>query len=256
MMPFTRLAMAPDPWLEQVVFIGGWCHSLYRRHPDAQELDYPPLLTLDTDIAIPPRLSAGKRDIRSRFLDHGFTEEFFGDDRPPATHYRLGDSASGFYVEFLTPLTGGNLDRKGGRKAMIEVAGIAAQRLRHIELPLRNPWTISFEAEGFVTGIRIANPVSFVAQKVLIQEERGRQDRAKDILYMHDTLEVFGGRLPKLREMWRNTVAPALHPRQAGKVKRAAAVLFGKLSDDVRRAAEASGEPSRRLPLRLRPGIR
>ena len=129
MMPFTRLAMAPDPWLEQVVLIGGWCHSLYRRHPDAQELDYPPLLTLDTDIAIPPRLSAGKRDIRSRFLDHGFTEEFFGDDRPPATHYRLGDSASGFYVEFLTPLTGGNLDRKGGRKAMIEVAGIAAQRL-------------------------------------------------------------------------------------------------------------------------------
>jgi hypothetical protein len=49
--PFSRLIAALEPYLDQVVIIGGWAHQLYRRHPAAQALDYPPLLTLDTDVA-------------------------------------------------------------------------------------------------------------------------------------------------------------------------------------------------------------
>ena len=42
--------------------------------------------------------------MRARLLAHGFTEEFLGEDQPPATHYHLGGEPSGFYAEFLTPL--------------------------------------------------------------------------------------------------------------------------------------------------------
>jgi len=41
---FGRLIEALTPWLDQVVIIGGWAPRLYRFHPWAQELDYPPVL--------------------------------------------------------------------------------------------------------------------------------------------------------------------------------------------------------------------
>jgi hypothetical protein len=43
--------------------------------------------------------------------------------------------------------------------------------------------------------VRVANPVSFLSQKILIQDVRDRKDRAKDILYIHDTIEIFAGHL-------------------------------------------------------------
>ena len=36
---FARLVDALEPWLDQVVIIGGWAHRLYRLHPLAQPLD-------------------------------------------------------------------------------------------------------------------------------------------------------------------------------------------------------------------------
>jgi len=53
--PFVQLIEALEPWLEQVVLIGGWAHRLYRLDPRAQTLRYPPLTTLDSDIAVPLR---------------------------------------------------------------------------------------------------------------------------------------------------------------------------------------------------------
>jgi hypothetical protein len=205
---FRRLVIALEPWLSQVVIIGGWAHQLYRLHPYAQKLDYPPLTTLDTDIAVPTKLPIGEQDIRTRLLSQGFKEEFVGDVHPPVTHYHLGGGTSGFYAEFLTPLVGGEYDRNHKRKATIEVAGIASQQLRHIDLLLKHPWSIDFELEGFAAQIQIANPVSYLAQKILIHAKRSRGDRAKDILYLRDTLEVFGARLPELRELWLAVVAP------------------------------------------------
>jgi hypothetical protein len=103
-------------------------------------LDYPPLSTLDADVAVPANLPVGEQDIRARLMAHGFTEEFLGDGHPPATHYRLGGEASGFYAEFLTPLIGSEYDRDRKRKATAEIAGITSQQLRHMELLLHHPW--------------------------------------------------------------------------------------------------------------------
>jgi hypothetical protein len=240
--PFGRLISALSPWLDQVVIIGGWAHQLYRRHPHALALSYPPLTTLDTDIAVPAKLPIREPDIRARLLAHGFTEEFLGNDRPPATHYLLSGEPSGFYAEFLTPLYGSEHDRRHRRKATIEGAGITSQSLRYIELLLNHPWSIDLESDGRTVSVPIANPVAFLTQKILIHKKRERHDRAKDILYMHDTLEVFGGRLPELSELWRSSVVPQLNSSSRGTVSRAPEVLFGDISDDIRRAAEISAE--------------
>jgi hypothetical protein len=91
---FARLIVALEPWLTQVVIIGGWAHRLYRLHPSAQHIEYLPLTTLDTDIAVPPRLKVIDKDVRERLIANGFEEERLGQDQPPATHYRLRDAKS------------------------------------------------------------------------------------------------------------------------------------------------------------------
>lgn len=182
---FTRLIVALEPWLTQVVIIGGWAHTLYRLHPNAQRIEYLPLTTLDTDIAIPARLKVIDKDLRERLIAHGFEEDRLGSDQPPATHYRLGDAKTGFYAEFLTPLFGPEHGRDGKPKATRRVAGVVSQQLRHLEILLLNPWTVSLSgSNGFPfvdpKEIRIPNPLSFLAHKVLIHKKRMRPKFAKD----------------------------------------------------------------------------
>ncbi|MBM3746370.1 MAG: hypothetical protein FJW34_11290 [Acidobacteria bacterium] len=237
LLAFARLITALDPWLDRIVIIGGWAHRLYRLHPRAQMLDYAPLTTLDTDIAVPAVLPVRERDIRDRLRAAGFVEEFFGDDQPPATHYRLGAEEGSFYVEFLAPLVGGEYDGRNKRTVTAQVGGVTVQRLRHISLLLDDPWEVDLDLAGVADGrrtVRIAHPARFLAQKVLIHAKRSRSNRAKDILYMHDTLEVFGLRLAELRAEWEATIAPQLHRRDSAKVRKASGTLFGEVTDDIR----------------------
>jgi hypothetical protein len=139
--PFSKFIEALDPWLDQMVLVGGWAHRLHRLDSRARQLDYVPLTTLDGDVAVPTKLKEAKRTVRERLLSAGFKEEFVGDDRPPATHYHYGE-AGGFYAEFLTPLVGSEYDRGGKRRATKEVGGVSSQRLRYIEILLISPWKI------------------------------------------------------------------------------------------------------------------
>jgi hypothetical protein len=107
------LCNALKPWLGEVVIVGGWAHRLYRFHEFAQPLDYQPLITLDTDVAVPKTLHVHEQNIAQRLHDHGFTESFLGDHHPPVTQYRLGSEQDGFYAEFLTPLLGSVYTRDG-----------------------------------------------------------------------------------------------------------------------------------------------
>ena len=167
-------------------------------------------MTLDADIAVPEHLPVGEQDIRQRLISSGFSEEFLGRDRPPATHYYLGDAPSGFYVEFLTPLVGSEYDRDNRRKATLEVAGVTSQRLRFIDLLLNRPWIIELSAGEFSGRVHVANPANFVVQKLLIHDRRDTDDRARDILYIHDTLKLFGSRLPELRTEWKLHLSPQM----------------------------------------------
>ncbi|MBI1805422.1 MAG: hypothetical protein HYR76_00030 [Ignavibacteria bacterium] len=232
--------------MPQVMIIGGWAHRLYRLHPSAQRIEYVPLTTLDTDIAVPARLKVIDTDMRERLIAHGFEEERLGSDQPPATYYRLGDANTGFYAEFLTPLYGPEHGRDGKAKATRRVAGVVSQQLRHLEILLLNPWTVSLSgSNGFPfedpKELRIPNPVSFLAHKVLIHKKRMRAKFAKDVLYIHDTLEIFGARLDNLNLEWRSEVKPKIHLNAVRKVQRAATDLFGQLNDPIRDAARMTG---------------
>ena len=236
--PFRQLIIALEPWLGDIVIIGGWAHQLYRRHPSAQSVSYNPLMTLDTDIAVPCELPVRDEDIRKRLVDNGFVEEFLGDAHPPATHYHLRDASSAFYVEFLAPLTGSHYDRTGRSKATIDVSGVASQRLRYIDLLLIHPWSVDFEFDDFRTKVQIPNPNSFLAQKILIHDDRASDKRAKDILYIHDTIEIFGSRLEELRLLWLGNIATTLSRKAARTVAEAHESMFGRISDDIRQAAQ------------------
>jgi hypothetical protein len=244
--PFGRLVEALNPWLREVVIIGGWAHRLYRLDARSQKLTYPPLTTLDSDIAVPTKVAAKGMSIRGRLLAAGFQEEFVDEDRPPATHYHL-HTHEGFYVEFLTPLVGSEHTRGGQRKATREVGGVSSQQLRYVDILLVKPWRIALsQANGFafksLKEVQVANPASFIAQKILIQRERDRKDRAKDILYIHDTIEALSENLSGLREIFENDVRPRLHARRVRELTGAAEALFGSVSDTIRESARmASG---------------
>jgi len=84
------------------------------------------------------------------------------------------------------------------------IAGVSSQKLRYIDLLLIAPWTVEIGRETrYPTRqdrrIQLPAPASFLAQKVLIRHERDRADRAKDLLYIHDTIQTFGPSLPTIR---------------------------------------------------------
>ena len=238
---FARLVEALEPWLDQVVIIGGWAHRLYRLHPLAQPLDYEPLGTLDTDVAVPLDLPAAGEQIRARLLERDFREELMGDMQPPAAHYRVESGDNSFYAEFLTPLEGSAVKRGGRRDVTARVSGVSVQKLRYLELLRQNPWDVMIApAVGYsMPGVRrvlIPNPAAFLVQKILIHEKRDRDRRAKDILYIHDTIETFGGNLAAIREQWQTNVRPALHAKAARVFERVAEEYFHEVDDTIREA--------------------
>ena len=84
--------------------------------------------------------------------------------------------------------------------------------------------------------MQIANPASFLAQKILIHRERDYKDRAKDLLYIHDTIEVFSEHLGELREIFKKEIRPTLHARRTAELKGASDGLFGRVDDTIREA--------------------
>jgi hypothetical protein len=239
---FARLVDALEPWIDQVVIIGGWAHRLYRQHPLAQPLDYEPLGTFDTDIAVPLDLPATGEQIRARLLERDFREELMGDMQPPAAHYRVVSGDNSFYAEFLTPLEGSAVKRGGRRDVTARVSGVSVQKLRYLELLLQNPWDVMIapatnDPTPGVRRILLPNAAAFLVQKILIHEKRDRDRRAKDILYIHDTIDTFGGNLAAIREHWQTNVRPALHAKAARVVERAAEEYFREVDDTTREAA-------------------
>lgn len=239
---FARPIDTLHPWLDQVVIIGGRAHRLYRLHSLAQSLDYEPLGTLDTDVAVPAQLPANGEGIRQRLLENGFCEELLGSMEPPVAHYHVAAGNSGFYAEFLTPLVGGEVKPGDKRDVTAQIAGVLVQKLRHLELLLNAPWEVAVApTNGYRTSgsrqVYVPNAAAFLAQKILIHDRRNRADKAKDILYIHDTIETFGGNLSMIREEWEGNVKPKLHLRASREVAGAAESHFQEVTDTIREAA-------------------
>lgn len=238
--PFAKLVQALEPWRNQLVFIGGWGHRLHRLDPRANQPDYQPVFTRDTDLAFANRVPM-EGDIKQSLFAHGFKEELSGDHRPPVAHYTLGDKDAGFYAEFLTPLVGSGRRRNGEADATVTQAGISAQKIRHLDVLLVDPWIISLGGtEGIPLPNRmdvlVANPLCFMVQKLLIQQYRPAHKKAQDILYIYDTIELFGALLGEFNSNWKACVAPSLGPLSE-EVKKLGAETFAGVNDMIRDAA-------------------
>jgi hypothetical protein len=83
----------------------------------------------------------------------------------------------------------------------------------------------------------VPNPVSFIVQKILVHDERKPGKKAQDVLYIHDTLELFGGALDELGALWADQIRPTLAARTAKRTEAAALALFQKVTDTIRDAA-------------------
>jgi hypothetical protein len=235
---FERLLEALEPWLDSVVIVGGWTLPLLRLHALAQPLPYAPLFTKDADVAVPPELRSKSGDARERLLARGFHENFFGDDKPPVAHYQFGDD-DGFYAEFLTSLAGSEFKR-GKKDVTAKIVGVTAQKLRHLEILFIEPWSVALpRAQDTVRvfNVKVANPVSYIVQKLLVHAKRKPGDQAKDILYVHDTIELFAASLNELRMVWTNRVSPALERRVSARMYEARDRIFGEVTDLTRKAA-------------------
>jgi hypothetical protein len=175
--------------------------------------------------------------------DAGFTEELFGDVTSPATHYHLGEEDAGFYAEFLTPLYGSVVKRGGAPDATDSRGGVTAQKLRYLDLLLVSPWSVRVGPKLGVpvaadVDVQVPNPTSFIVQKVLIHSDRRGSKKAQDVIYIYDTLVLFGASLDELHRLWVDQIRPAMHPTTAKRAETIARELFADVTDTIREAAQ------------------
>jgi hypothetical protein len=180
---FARLIDAIRPWLIHIVIVGGWAHRLHRFHPLASVQEYQSLRTRDVDLAFSPNAPL-EGDLNEALSKAGFNAELSGEYTPPVTHYRLGTQDAGFFAEFLTVKKGDGLRRDGKSDLTVAKAGIIAQKLRHLELLLEAPWIVHITADTKIpiehpVDVSVPNPVSFIVQKLLVQNIAMRKNRRR-----------------------------------------------------------------------------
>lgn len=242
---FLRVVRALGPYLDQLVFVGAWSHRLLQFHNLATAPSFTPLMTEDADVATPERLQARSTSLDTALAAGGFKARLSGDQLPVTKYYPDGDE-NGLYVEFIAPLRGSGYTRKGDPDDILAVAGITAQKLRYVELLLFEPWRLHLsEQQGFNVGsdeavIQVANPASYLAQKVLTLNRRPNgAKRPKDALYIHDTLAMFGNEFDALREQGAR-VLQLLPPKTQREFQELRAALFRDKALVVRAAGIAA----------------
>lgn len=234
------VVQAMAPYLDQIVLVGGWAHRLFQMHPWARERDFVPLTTRDLDFAIPASAREVAPGPLSSLLEQAGYKPLHKSiyTRPPLMRYQ---KEAGLQVEFIANLSGGRTHREE-IAAVLEVAGVTAEQLRFV-YPLEvRPWS---PAVPELRGVRVANPVAYLFQKVLVSPRRSSRDKAAaDLLYVADTADLFGDHLGELAAEW-SEVARQLHPKHVATFRKVAKVLSSP-SDLHRQAAEiavAIGRP-------------
>jgi len=194
-----KVLSAIRPNLEDFVLVGGFASFLYQFHERAKPIGVSPLLTYDIDLASRGKVSVrGGKTVHESLSEIGLIEEFTGSCTPPLVKYFPKDKTPPMYVEFLTPLRGSE-DKRGISDVTQKIQpGLSAQKLRFLDLLLKNPWTISTSS---VPGlgkhpnlvVKIPHPTMFIMQKILISGRRTDKSRVKDFAYIYQILGFFMG---------------------------------------------------------------
>jgi len=83
----------------------------------------------------------------------------------------------------------------------------------------------------------VANPLCFMVQKFLIQKDRSAGKQAQDVLYIYDTIELFGALLDEFHQTWKKSISPALGGKLSNTVLMLSKETFSNVNDVIRNAA-------------------
>lgn len=244
----ARAFTALQPIHGDIVVIGGSAHRLFHGHEWGQEPDYQLLTTEDVDVAAGLDLAIGPSiELLPRLTAAGFVERVAGADQPSYTYEYI--PRPGAYLEFVAPLHGSGATRVGAANRELKFHGLHAEKLRNIDLLLHRPWTTSIEDLGEQVDVRVVNPVTYLLQKLLsLPTRRTLEKQGKDVLYLFDTVAIFGLRLPELR-MAAPELAPDLTKKQIKAIATCANAICFVESDAVRQAAQIASSQRARAPV-------
>ena len=76
-----------------------------------------------------------------------------------------------------------------------------------------------------------------MVQKFLIQKDRTGPKQAQDLLYIYDTIELFGDVLNEFHATWKTRISPALGEKLSNTVLTSSTSTFSKVDDVIRAAA-------------------
>lgn len=159
--------------LKDVILIGSWCLFLYKKI----YANYEPIIkTRDIDFYVPNYKAFTPKKSLVKSLK-GINYDFLIDSLTNRTYFA---SVGGFELEFITRLNRNNLScvRVGN-------TGIYAESLPYLEIFSSNYITVIFNNHA----IKLANPYSYVIQKLLILEKRGIK-KEKDIIAINSVLSL------------------------------------------------------------------
>jgi len=196
----TRVVKAMEPYLSQLVLVGGCASALYKHH-GASSPSLRAMMTRDVDVAGQDRLEASTeaRPLAELLAAEGLKAESASEGKPPAVKYVPVEGPAGLDLEFLCPLRGRSDGGRTARASGIEIQdGLVAQPLRYLDLLLINPWEVDLAGTGLpgLSGnslpVRVANPVSYLVQKILIRDRpRSVDAKRKDCYYIYELSVTF-----------------------------------------------------------------
>lgn len=168
------------PYLKDMVICGGWTLRIYRNWilKDSGPL---PIVTLDVDIAVRPKMVALDQTVDELLSASGYKPAFRGMNDPMAVYEKEGAPD----IEFLTP-------RKGNRepKPISIQKGLKAEPLRYLEVVLDN--TRKIQVPKADLSIRVPEPEAYFYQKGLSFTRRASSNKkGKDLAYLFEFLHNF-----------------------------------------------------------------
>jgi len=240
-----RAIRALEEVQDHLVVVGGTAHRLFPLHPLGRDPGFALLATEDVDFAAPLELQRdGSHQLLDRLREAGFEEKVRGTEEPAFIYPLRGQETT--YLQFIANLTGSGRKRSGDRDRLMRFSGICAEKLRHVDVLLHATWDVSLEAEGTALQVRVANPSAYLVQKLLTLEERIPAKRAKDLLYIFDTIAIFSESLSQLGDQ-AETLVPMLSRKARKKITSAAAIHCFTEGATAREAAKIA-QDQRQLP--------
>ena len=241
--PSRGLIDALRPWLGHLVIVGGWAHRLHRLHPLAGEPAHPTVTNARRGLCALARTRRSPGDISEALDAAGFNRTFLGEDAPPVTHYSLDDD--------VAASTRSSWCRSRGARS--GATGSATSRCRRRASPRRSsgistccsmprgPCTLARtrrSARPSSADRPAAEPRQLHRPEAADPRKATSNKKAQDVLYIHDTLELFGGATGRTaRGVDRSGAADdAGKDREAAREARALA-LFEQVTDTIREAA-------------------